>query len=209
MQNFKRTERQQTYERYLQSPEWKLLRTEAIQRYGRKCALTGLQLRRKETNVHHWVYRNLHDVTTDDLSVLGDIPHMVVHYWIKAGLIDCQSPDRLVICRKFYLEWKSEGQKPIARCFKRLSRWLKKHRKERVQETKKNRKLRRKLLLTVERPAGFQPPKMVWSSASERDRHKAAYDKYFETPVPARRPKVFISKRAYVLPEKPKVKIHY
>src|ERR1017187_4525842 len=77
------------YDKYIISDEWKALRKQAIHAQGRICQLTGIKLLRKETHVHHWIYRdNFSDSQLCDLSVLSEFSHYVIHDWIKHGHLD-------------------------------------------------------------------------------------------------------------------------
>lgn len=62
-----RDERYQKYQRYLSSPEWMKIRSEAIKHWGSKCVLccsiSGLQ-------GHHRTYVNLYNETVDDIVPL-------------------------------------------------------------------------------------------------------------------------------------------
>lgn len=168
------------YNKYLNSDHWKGLRADIILARGRRCELTGILLLKKETHVHHWIYRpNFKDAQPEDLSVLGEIPHQVIHHWIKTGEIDRTAPDRLEQSRKLYAEWlkrkfvKGKSNK----FFKRLNKWLLEKgviTKSSFQKKKRKRKLNKAF---INRGRGFDRPEKKWSVISEKDRQDMAIER--------------------------------
>jgi hypothetical protein len=63
---------------YLLSDHWKDLRLRALNRCGKKQACKNCRCR-KNLDVHHLNYRNIYDVTVDDLEVLCRRCHMIEH----------------------------------------------------------------------------------------------------------------------------------
>jgi len=69
------------YEIYMQSEHWHSLRAKAIETYGSKCELCRSRV--KHPHVHHLLYRQLYDVTTDDLAVVCQFCHGRIHVYLK------------------------------------------------------------------------------------------------------------------------------
>lgn len=70
------TERQQQYRKYLASEHWKNLRTDRIRQSKKRCAICG---DKQTLQCHHIIYRRWYDVTCDDLRILCDRCHGIVH----------------------------------------------------------------------------------------------------------------------------------
>jgi hypothetical protein len=165
------------YDKYIISDEWKALRKQAIHAQGRICQLTGIKLLRKETHVHHWIYRdNFSDSQLCDLSVLSELSHYVIHDWIKNGHLDRESPDRVEKARELYHAWRKKKyvKSKSSKLFQRFHRWLftkgvlsKKPKKKRDPFANKGR-------------GGFRAPRTKWSTVTEKERHCIAIDRYYE-----------------------------
>lgn len=81
----------QRYQDYLKSDHWFNLRKEAVTRWGDRCINCAVP----KVEVHHLNYRNLLDVTTDDLMPLCRRCHQAVHdsdviwrMWLDDGCSD-------------------------------------------------------------------------------------------------------------------------
>lgn len=61
---------------YLQSDHWDMLRDKAIKHYGGKCSECGSFL---NIQVHHTNYKNIYDVTVEDLQLLCKKCHNSKH----------------------------------------------------------------------------------------------------------------------------------
>jgi len=68
--------RRQRYRRYLKSGHWRRLRDQKREQVGRRCEWCGAW---RYLEVHHVQYRNLYDVTLDDLACLCRDCHRLVH----------------------------------------------------------------------------------------------------------------------------------
>ena len=66
---------------YLKSDHWFNLRKAAKAKFGPKCAKCNAS---KKVDVHHLEYRNIFDVTVDDLQILCRNCHDLEHLAIEA-----------------------------------------------------------------------------------------------------------------------------
>ncbi len=64
---------------YLKSLHWSRLRFAKIKKTGRGCEKCGVSKKRGIYHVHHLVYRQIFDVTLDDLQVLCEKCHRGEH----------------------------------------------------------------------------------------------------------------------------------
>jgi uncharacterized CHY-type Zn-finger protein len=101
------------YSKYLRSHHWRALRAKAIKHYGRACFLCRFT---DQIEVHHLTYRNVVDVTLDDLLVLCGACHSRVHTWMEMGLTnETVSNDlkreRLVVKFGMDSRWSKEDRK--------------------------------------------------------------------------------------------------
>lgn len=69
------------YKDYLKSEHWNMLRNNKYRRKN-KCQLCGSKLL---LNVHHLRYKNLYDVDSNDLKVVCNRCHLIIHNGINAG----------------------------------------------------------------------------------------------------------------------------
>ena len=78
-------ESRRNYNDYLKSEEWKQLRELAFKKYGKICSncstFEGIFC------VHHLRYRNLHDVTLEDLMILCEDCHNEFHRLMANGKV--------------------------------------------------------------------------------------------------------------------------
>lgn len=79
--------KKKNYRKYLESPEWKAKRLEALNHYGRKCSICGAKQRLR---VHHKTYGSLGNEPMKHLAVLCEDCHAVEHEGKPAV-----TPDRL------------------------------------------------------------------------------------------------------------------
>lgn len=66
----------QEHKKYIQTEKWKLIRQQALERDGGKCAICGSNNR---LEVHHMTYDNWKDEKLEDLVTLCKVCHRVVH----------------------------------------------------------------------------------------------------------------------------------
>jgi len=89
------------YELYLQSDHWQSLRKLAFSAHGHNCENCKSS---KNIHVHHIQHRNLTDVSTEDLVVLCQDCHNIIHHFIN------KHPNSLV-SREKVIQWFDQRNK--------------------------------------------------------------------------------------------------
>lgn len=109
--------RKAKYTAYLNSPQWKAKRVEALDHYGRICSKCGGATK---LEVHHKHYRNFKDEKLDDLEILCRTCHQEFHRRkrekraARRALLGKRMPNGLrtcMICRKKQAEMPVPGSK--------------------------------------------------------------------------------------------------
>jgi hypothetical protein len=80
----------QHYINYLNSAHWQQLKTEKCQKTPKRCAICAST---KNIHLHHLLYKDLVDVTTQDLRWLCKRCHFLAHDLVKQGVIKFTSTD--------------------------------------------------------------------------------------------------------------------
>lgn len=108
--------RQWYREIYLKSEHWFDLRKRALQHHGKQCYSCRAT---KHLQVHHLRYKNIHDVTIEDLQVLCKSCHKIVHQYNDkssnphASLYSPKKSKMLARdARRRRLEWRRANRKP-------------------------------------------------------------------------------------------------
>lgn len=102
------------YKEYLNSDNWRKIKSKALDYYGNSCVLCGVNT---NISVHHRNYKNLYKETVFDLVVLCNRCHKFVHQ----KLIDT-SPKSLEI-QDFFNQKESDKILPINEVYVLYSKW--------------------------------------------------------------------------------------
>jgi predicted nucleic-acid-binding Zn-ribbon protein len=78
------------YQKYLASDEWKQKRSRKWERSNKRCSICGST---KKIDIHHLNYKNLFDVTNNDLRLLCRRCHYLAHDLMKQGKIKLKITD--------------------------------------------------------------------------------------------------------------------
>ena len=83
------TKWQKKYDDYISSAAWRAKRKQKLESVGHCCQVIGCKLR-EELECHHLTYKRFGDERMDDLVILCDIHHAIVHFQDKMAKCGCK-----------------------------------------------------------------------------------------------------------------------